>query len=91
MADHIGTEVSGLPLISDNNGDCVVSAGSVSITIGTHLAAQKSNMSEGSILSEVERAKMSSVRKRNGMKVVFRVRATLADCLLGSTPGLATV
>ncbi|KAK9905859.1 hypothetical protein WJX75_007710 [Coccomyxa subellipsoidea] len=29
-------------------------------------------MSEGSMLSEVERAKMSSVRKRNGMKVVIR-------------------
>ncbi len=74
MADKIGTEVSGLPLISDTNGEGLESGGSVSITIESPLGAQKSMLSEAAILSEVERAKMSSVRKRNGMKVVFRVR-----------------
>lgn len=88
MADKVEIEFSGLPLIPEANGDMVESAGSVSITIGAPLAAQKSVDSEGAMLSEVDQAKMSSIRKRNGMKVVFRVRRKAASCLLGGTSGL---
>lgn len=71
----IGTEVSGLSAISETDGESIRAAGSVSITIGSDLTTQKSTLSEGAMLLEMERAKMASVRKRNGMKVVFRVRA----------------
>lgn len=83
----IGTEVSGLSAISETDGESLPAAGSVSITIGSDLTTQKSTLSEGAMLLEIKRAKMASVRKRNGMKVVFRVRAS-ATCLLGSTSGL---
>ncbi|CAL8472002.1 g11544 [Coccomyxa elongata] len=65
----IGTEVSGVSAISETDEE---SLPTVSITIGSDLTTQKSTLSEGAMLLEMERAKMASVRKRNGMKVVYR-------------------
>jgi hypothetical protein len=79
MADRIGTEASGLPLIATSHltptceGE---SPGHIAINVENDVVnPQKSTLSEEQLkLSELEKADMSIVRKRSGMKVIFRVR-----------------
>lgn len=79
MADRIGTKASGLPLIAASGANSTYegeSPGHFAITVESDvLNPQKSTLSEGRLkLSELVKADMSNVRKRNGMKVIFRVR-----------------
>ena len=78
MADTLDTEASGLPLIpaehaappEDRSG-----ARHVTITVNDEvLRPEKSTFSEEAFkLAELKKAEMSTVRKRGGMKLTFRV------------------
>ena len=79
MAERIGTEASGLPLISAAHANPTCEGenpGHITINVESDvLNPQKSTFSEEQLkLSELEKADMSNVRKRSGMKVIFRVR-----------------
>ena len=79
MADSIGTETSGLPLIAATHANPTCegeSPGHIAINVESDvLNPQKSTFSEEQLkLSELEKADMSNVRKRSGMKIIFRVR-----------------
>ena len=78
MSYRLGTEASGLPLIAAKGPSIKLEDGSttdVAIDVSDdNVLPQKSTFSEEQMKqSELKKAEMSSVRKRNGMKVVFRV------------------
>ena len=80
MNDTIASEASGLPLIAAEHAsptEIRPDVRHVTIAIDEDiLNPQKSTLSEERFkVAELEKAKMSSVRKRNGMKVTFRVRS----------------
>ena len=78
MTDKHGTEASGLPLIAAEyarNADPDQNLGHIAINVDDGLLnPQKSTFSEEQLkLAELEKANMSTARKRGGMKVAFGV------------------
>lgn len=77
MADRLGTEASGLPLIPAEHAvppDEISGSLHISINVDDVLSPQKSAFSEEQFkLAELKKAEMSTVRKRGGMKLTFRV------------------
>ena len=79
MADRLGTEASGLPLIPAEHAvrpDEIYGSLHIAINVDDALSPQKSSFSEEQFkLMELKKAEMSTVRKRGGMKLTFRVRS----------------
>ena len=80
MVDRLGTEASGLPLIPAEHAvptDDISGSLHIAITVNDDvLSPQKSTFSEEQLkLAELKKAEMSTVRKRGGMKLTFRVRS----------------
>ena len=76
MTDKLGTEASGLPLIAAEharNADSDANSGHIAINVDDGLLnPQKSTFSEEQLkLAELEKANMSTARKRGGMKVAL--------------------
>ena len=93
MSYRLGTEASGLPLIAAKGPSMKIadeSTTEVAIDVSDDtVLPQKSTFSEEQMKqAELKKTDMSSVRKRNGMKVVFRVSFMRINswqaCLLSS-------
>ena len=81
MSYRLGKEASGLPLIAAKGLSIKVADGSTTevaivVSDGTVLPQKSAFSDEQMKQAELKKADMSSVRKRNGMKVVFRVSLT---------------